>query len=91
MAAPTQNDGISKKELQAETAAVTSDVQAIAQQFVTAYYQTFDTNRAALASLYHVSKRRFSMHGQFHYNNWKPYFGRDIVDVSIKVDPFPIK
>ena len=55
MATLAPDDGLSKKELQPEKAAVPDPVLGIVEQFVTTYYQTFDTNRAGLAALYHVS------------------------------------
>ena len=42
---------LSSKELQPEPA-VEPQVLAVAQQFLTQYYQIFDTNRSGLAALY---------------------------------------
>ena len=44
-------EALSAKELQPEPSA-DPQVIAVAEQFLRQYYQIFDTNRAALASLY---------------------------------------
>lgn len=47
----TGEEGLSNKELQPEPSA-DPQVLAIATQFLTQYYQIFDSNRAGLAALY---------------------------------------
>lgn len=44
-------EGVSKKDLQPE-ASVTPEVKATAEQFLSTFYQTFDSNRTALGQLF---------------------------------------